>query len=499
MSNVNITKSGPESFVDNQRLDDLSFTNATREFKPHYSRPIEWRVIVALTASAVFAFAIIWVIYGFWKLVYCWNDNRETCETIDRIEPLVFGSVFLCTLTICVWAAVARIVTYVRQQKAITNRTNLVLDRFGDQQPADLFDRISTDQLLAFIMQRYNTANELERSIAPHKIYRSVNALSQNNTITHAPANLAALDDVTPVLTPVKSDVWLDWINRQPHVILAGATGKGKTVTAKPIIAPRIAAGEQLMIIDPHSDYWFGLPVIGGGENWEEIKEAFEQIFQEYKTRHLVRDEHLKRHNQALSTTYFKRLTVVLDEAFAASMHLSSARKGQVSPWEMFTEVLSSGARKVGISVIMLTQTANVEDLGLSGPLRQNFTRIALDQRSIKLMISQEEKDSDRRQQIYDALIGMQFPATTIIETSVELLDRIGLDRIPDPVVTPANIWPFVRPNQSGQNGQNGHARTDRTPNTGELRALRLSGVSREDARLVHGLEFSNADWADAL
>lgn len=496
MSQLTVNKHGPESFVDNQRFDDMSFTSATREFKPPQPKPIDWRVIVALVASAILAFVILWVIYGFWKLVYCWNDHYATCETLDRIEPLVFGIVFLCTIIIGVWSCVARIYAYVRQQKAIANRTNLVLDRFGDQFPADLFNRISTDQVLNLLAQRYQLANDLQRAIAPFQQYKSVNSLSLNQT-HNAPA-LADLTDVTPGLTPVKSEIWLDWINRQPHVILAGATGKGKTVTAKPIIAPRIAAGEQLMIIDPHSDYWFGLPIIGGGENWEEIRDAFQAIFQEYKTRHLVRDEHLKRNNQALSTTYFKRLTIVLDEAFAASMHLSSARKGQISPWEMFTEVLSSGARKVGISVIMLTQTANVEDLGLSGPLRQNFTRIALDQRSIKLMIQQEEKDSDRRQMIYDALIGMQFPATTVVETSVELLDRTGLDRIPDPVVSAANIWSFVR-SSNGSNGYSGQMRTHAPDIVAELRALRMSGVTREQARRDHGLVFTDSDWTAAV
>lgn len=497
MSQLTVNKQGSEAFVDNQRFDDLSFTSATREFKPHYSRPIEWRVIVALVASALVAFVVLWIVYGFWKLIYCWNDHYTTCETLDRIEPLVFGAVFGLTVVFVCWSIGAKLIAYIRQSQAITNRTNLVLDRFGNQFPADLFARMTTADVVGFLIRHYDAANQLEREIAPHKIYRSVNSLSLNSTNNQAAPALTTAD-LEPVLTPVKSDVWLDWINRQPHVILAGATGKGKTVTAKPIIAPRIAAGEQLMIIDPHSDSWFGLPVIGGGENWEEIKDVFQAIFAEYKLRHQIRDEHLKRTGQALSTTYFKRLTVVLDEAFAASMHLSSTRRGQISAWEMFTEVLSSGARKVNMSVIMLTQTANVEDLGLSGPLRQNFTRIALDQRSIKLMIAQEEKDSERRQMIYDALIGMQFPATTVIDVSVELLDRTGLDRIPDPIVRPENIWPFVRPNQNGQNRQNGHSRTDRTPNPGELHALRMSGVSREDARIVHGLEFSNDDWTAA-
>lgn len=497
MSQLTVNKQGAEAFQDNQRFDDMSFTSATREFKPHYSRPIEWRVIVALVASALVAFVVIWIVYGFWKLIYCWGiDHYSTCERLNTVEPLVFAAVFGLTMLLTVWAIAARIWAFMKQSNAVANRTNLVLDRFGDQMPADLYDRLNTTQMLKLLTQRYQLANDLQRAIAPFQQYKSVNSLSLSNSNQIAPQLTA--DELEPVLTPVKSEIWLDWVNRQPHVILAGATGKGKTVTAKPIIAPRIAADEQLMIIDPHSDHWFGLPVIGGGENWEEIKEAFQAIFQEYKTRHLVRDEHLKRNNQALKPDYFKRLTIVLDEAFAASMHLGSARKGQISPWEMFSEVLSSGARKVGISVIMLTQTANVEDLGLSGPLRQNFTRIALDQRSIKLMIQQEEKDSERRQMIYDALIGMQFPATTVVDTSVELLDRTDLDRIPDPIVKPVNIWSFVR-SSNGSNGYNGPMRTHAPDIIAELRALRMSGVTRDQARRDYGLVFTDSDWTAAV
>jgi hypothetical protein len=194
----------------------------------------------------------------------------------------------------------------------------------------------------------------------------------------------------------------------------------------------------------------------------------------------------------------FKRLTVVMDEGFLVSLHTNTAPRGQISTWDQFIEVLGSGARKINISVVMLSQTANVEDLGISGPLRENFTRIAVDNRAIKLMIKNEESDAQRRQQLYDALIGMAYPAVTVVDTTVVLLDRTGLDQVPDPHATPANNYPFVRA-QTAINGQNGASRTHAhaTPDDviAQLRKLRSQGVTRSEARIEYGLSFTDSDW----
>jgi len=176
------------------------------------------------------------------------------------------------------------------------------------------------------------------------------------------------------------------------------------------------------------------------------------------------------------------------------SLHLNTAKRGDVSTWYQFAEIFASSARKINISLLLLTHIANCEDLGISGPLRENFTRIAIDNRSIKLMIKQDESDAARRQQLYDALIGMPFPATTVVDTSVMLLDRTGLDQIADPVVTPANHYPFVR-SQGVQNNGNGYSQTNAHNIIDELKALRLRGVTRYEARNEYGLMFTDSDW----
>lgn len=492
MGMINVTKQGSEAFIDNERIDDLDFTTGLREYHPPRQARVDWRVIVASVGAATVAFVLLWIVYGVWKTIYCWKQNYVTCQALNTFEPFVFGSVFVLAIAGVAWFAASRIIAYSRQTRVIANRTNLVLDRFGDQQPADLFHGINKVDIVTMLMQRYQIANELERSIAPYKIYRSVNSLSLNSTTNATPLLEAPADD--PSITPVPASEWLQWINRQPHVILAGATGKGKTVTAKPIIAPRIEAGEQLLILDPHADYWFGLQVFGGGENWEEISDAIAAVCAEYKARQDAREIYRRSKHGSMPVAAFKRLTVVLDEAFLTCLHLNTAPKGKATPWESFAEVLGSGARKVNISVIMLTQTANVEDIEISGPLRENFTRIAVDARSIKLMIAREETVPERKQQLYEALIGLQYPATTVVETSVELLDRTGFDQLPDPHVSAANNWDFVR-SLRGSNNENGTSRTNARNIIDELRALRLSGVTRDEARKEYGLIFTDSDW----
>ena len=49
--------------------------------------------------------------------------------------------------------------------------------------------------------------------------------------------------------------------------------------------------------------------------------------------------------------------------------------------------ILESEARKVGMCVALLTQTVNVEDIGLSAPLRENYTRLALGSAAVRKLI----------------------------------------------------------------------------------------------------------------
>lgn len=491
MGIITVDKNTGNNFVDNPRPDDMSFTTGVREYHPPHTARLDYRAILALTVAGCVSFLIFWIIYGFWKTIYCWSRNYDACERLNTAEPLVFALVFGCVVCLAVLSVGARISAYVRQSKAVAARTNLVLDRFGDQIPVNLFDRMTTQQFLKYIENRYQTANELELAIAPYKIYRGVNSLSNSNSnpSPNTAGMLPNLIDVDETIKPVLSSVWLDWINNKPHFMIAGKTDAGKSVTARAILAQRFVANSQFIIIDPQSNGWFNFATIGNGWKWGEIVDAIIQIHDEYIRRHDVRAEYLRNTNQSLPIDHFPRLNTVMDEAFEISKKLDTgASKTKINYWELYAETLGSSARIVNIGAGVLTQTANVEDIGLSGPLRNNFTRIAIDAISIKMMIKQEESDSARREQLYDALIGMQYPATTVVGMVVELLDRTGLDQISIPHVGSEHIWPFISNKHTPSNG-----RTNTTLN--QLRELRAHGITRDQARNDYGLTFDNDDW----
>lgn len=251
-----------------------------------------------------------------------------------------------------------------------------------------------------------------------------------------APAQI--IDAGPPLLPPSE---WLPWFDTRPHGLLAAETGGGKSTTFKAIIKSRIERGELVFLLDPHSSDWFGLPSIGGGEDWTAVWAGMQVVIGEYTRRMQERDQYLKHNGHELPHTHFPRITVLLDEANTACRRLSIAKRGETSKWEQFAEALGSGARKVGLSIQLLAQSANVEDIGLSGPMRQNFTRICLDAATTKLMIRNEEMDASRKPDLYKALEGQAYPSTTVQSGRVVLLDRTGLDQIAPPANARAALW----------------------------------------------------------
>lgn len=257
-----------------------------------------------------------------------------------------------------------------------------------------------------------------------------------------APAAVPQLDTTTittiPMLPPAE---WLTWVDTRPHGLLAAETGGGKSTTVKAVLKSRMDRGELVFLIDPHSSDWFGLPSIGGGEDWAAVWCGMRVVIEEYTRRMQERDLYLKQNGHELPHDRFTRINVLLDEANTACRKLSIAKRGEESKWEQFAEALGSGARKVGLSIQLLAQSANVEDIGLSGPMRQNFTRICLDAATTRLMIQREETDNARKRELHEALAGVDYPATAVQRGQVVLLDRRGLDQIGPPANARAALW----------------------------------------------------------
>lgn len=236
------------------------------------------------------------------------------------------------------------------------------------------------------------------------------------------------LDDLDDGAALVPPSTWLRWVNEQPHVILAAKTGGGKSTTAKAILAPRIAAGEDVFVVDPHSSEWFDMPSVGDGEDWPAVTAALETVHDEYQRRLRERAEYKQRTGRELPKTHFKRLTVLLDEANITQANIDKVeRKGEVSPWERFTKTLGSGSRKVNISVVLLAQSVLCEDLGINGSMRANFTVLALDPKTIVTMLKGQPKA--RIDALRPLVQGRKFPATMEYDGQVYALDRSSMDR----------------------------------------------------------------------
>lgn len=349
-----------------------------------------------------------------------------------------------------------------------------------------------------------------------------------------APALAAPVEAPAPAIAALPPSEWLAWFDTRPHGLLAAETGGGKSTTAKAVVGSRIERGEFVFILDPHSSDWFGLPSIGGGENWGAVWVGMQVVIAEYTRRMLFRDRYLKEHGIELPHDYFPRITVLLDEANTASRKLSVAKRGAESRWEQFAEALGSGARKIGISILMLAQSANVEDIDLSGPMRQNFTRLALDTVTTRLMVQKEETDPARKPLLLDALRGQEYPATAVQRGSVVLLDRNGLDLLRPPANPSRALWvegyeraetalksvaarhdeplrpPVASVRPSGVESVSirppmapvrTDGRTDGDKTMAYLRYFVRSGKSRETARAIlsgRGIEFENKAWTEA-
>jgi hypothetical protein len=258
----------------------------------------------------------------------------------------------------------------------------------------------------------------------------------------HTEASTAPqLEAATPIAVVKSMAEWLDWTDAQPHALLAGRTKAGKTHTATTLLSRRLRAGETVYIVDPHSSAWLGLPTVGfvgmrpdGKPDTAALNAALLAVASEYIHRMRARDEHKQATGDELLHTHFGRMTILIDEANYIADVLPTV-------WREFIKALASGGRKVGISLICLVQSPLVEDIQVSGGMRGNFARLALDDRSVQQLIGTDEKDGDRKKALHAALVGVAYPAAATIDAQVWLLDRRNLDAGTAPTNATALVW----------------------------------------------------------
>jgi hypothetical protein len=444
--NVNITRTGPEAMVDNPPA-NARRENADRatDYRLAGKPPIDFRVVAAHYIGVAVLTLLLAVLYGAFRAVLCWGSYSATCVSWRSAETaapwaLAAGAGVFLLARFVIWWQAARV--KVAQARIENQRLSLLPDRFGNPTPAGLYDGLEPRERMHAYMQMLQLATELKATTAPHETIPSgVNVLTMQNTTN--PAALLEAAEQAPDVGPLAPAVWLGWLDRQPHALFAARTGDGKSTIARYGLKPRIEAGEEVFVIDPHSNGWFSLPAVGGGENWREIEAAMMCVYAEYKNRLNERERYKRETGEELDQHHFPRLTVVFDEANnarSAFERIYAGSKRRHDPWPLFAECLGSGARKVGISIWSLAQSALVEDLGLTGAMRQNFTRIALDLYTIRQMTDREESDKTRKEAIYAALPA-QYPATANVENKVFLLDRVGIHEIAPPRNSAGAAW----------------------------------------------------------
>jgi hypothetical protein len=271
-------------------------------------------------------------------------------------------------------------------------------------------------------------------------------ASSFHYELNHEAGEALALAAPPPEVIKPMSE-WMPWIDEQPHTLLGGKTKAGKTWLATALLERRIDNGADVFIIDPHSSDWMGLPTAGA--TGPERREALKAVLNEYLRRMAQREEHKRRTGHELPHDYFDPLVVLIDEA-------NALLEEHGAEWKTVLKQVASGSRKVGIALLLLAQSPLVEDLGISGAMRENFSRIALDDRTVQALID-GERDKDRKQALQAAFKSMDRPAAAQIGAQTWLLDRRGLQ--PGQASSNARIW-------AGWDYENGRAVSRVSPAT---------------------------------
>lgn len=275
---------------------------------------------------------------------------------------------------------------------------------------------------------------EYARAVTPAQITYSPTAQNRSET-TAAPA-LAAPE---PSIALVPDVEWRRWIGRAPHLLIAGRTDAGKTTLMEAILNERAAAGDDILILDPHYQpgKWCGLPAVGGGNSFEAILDMLPRVL-------LDMDARYKEFEAGRPTEDFQRLTILVDEApalvdYCIELTPSGRPKIKDMRWPRFAKRLGSEARKVRISVILGAQSTIVTDLLINSQMRENYLRIGLGDRARPLI--HEEPNQKRRSQLDDLLRGQAHPAAMEWRGDFHLLDTNAIPDLAARRVPSAALW----------------------------------------------------------
>jgi hypothetical protein len=229
---------------------------------------------------------VVVITLGVLKVIHCWGGaNYTQCRAIDDWTPFVlfWGICIGIRLYTGFWAWSQYNQRLIEQ--AERNRLNLTLDRFGDPIPANLYQLLDAEQMIALVMQRYTMATQLKAVTAKYEQNPGLNnyapTFSFNGkqdpapTIESTPIVLPLLEQGKPVLEQLidrshicrsgqqvmvgyGADGTPGYLNfdGSPLVAVAGASGFGKSSFVRFALAQMaMQPGSEpagLVLCDPH-------------------------------------------------------------------------------------------------------------------------------------------------------------------------------------------------------------------------------------------------------
>lgn len=160
---------------------------------------------------------------------------------------------------------------------------------------------------------------------------------------------------------------------QQPHALITGATGGGKTFILYYIIRNLLANGNEIKIIDPKNDVLSYLSNFIGKENVSSSVNQAIKILREASELINKRSEEFKqRSDYSIGKDYndfnYPSVWIIMDEVASLMASCDSKQSKELNGY--LTEIILKG-RSAGVMAILTTQRADAETI--SGKIRDNL------------------------------------------------------------------------------------------------------------------------------
>lgn len=402
-----------------------------------YDRPVSARLaaneVKAITLAVGTLGPALLGVLALVQVVSCWGQSYELTAGC-RLATGLFWAYIVAAVTLAIGTVGLLLWGRLARTQAEIARASITRDRYSNPVPVGLLHSMQLEHAAGY----FRAAQDAELAMAPYKQLPS--GLDALTLPTQAAGKLAEPAPQAPVeatalvaLTP--DTEWLPWLLEMPHAMIAGGTGAGKTTLARIALAERLRAGYSGIVVDPKGKEWYGLPVVGGGRKFSEILGVLEQVHAEMARRFEA---------YGAGERSFEPLVIVVDEVpDIMDACLDERRRLVDGRWSRFVRQLGSLAREVQISVILLTQSPLVEDIGMNSAMRKNFTRVALGDEAPILI--REEREAKRRAALQELLRGQAHPTALYRRGEVHLLDVHAVPDLSGRTVLNARGWATAR------------------------------------------------------